>query len=162
MELHILTNAYHSTSDFASEIDSFVLRNLSGLHHLSEDSLLTSTGQQQWNDFKRALPAVHILPRVLQVRCLLQLAARSQASHQSHTLCCVWHQRHMPHVYAAADAFVLPSRGEGWGRPHAEAMAMALPVIGKPLRPRHGQRIAQPIDVIGRIQPRIGVGQRSI
>ena len=35
----------------------------------------------------------------------------------------------MPGVYAAADAFVLPSRGEGWGRPHVEAMAMGLPVI---------------------------------
>ena len=30
-------------------------------------------------------------------------------------------------LYEAADAFVLPSRGEGWGRPHVEAMAMALP-----------------------------------
>ena len=35
----------------------------------------------------------------------------------------------MPGVYAAADAFVLPSRGEGWGRPHVEAMSMGLPVI---------------------------------
>lgn len=32
-------------------------------------------------------------------------------------------------LYGGADCFVLPSRGEGWGRPHAEAMAMALPVI---------------------------------
>jgi len=32
-------------------------------------------------------------------------------------------------LYAAADAFVLPTRGEGWGLPIAEAMAMALPVI---------------------------------
>ena len=37
--------------------------------------------------------------------------------------------RELPRLYAAADAFVLPSRGEGWGRPHVEAMAMALPVI---------------------------------
>ena len=29
----------------------------------------------------------------------------------------------------AADAFVLPSRGEGWGRPHVEAMAMGLPLL---------------------------------
>lgn len=41
---------------------------------------------------------------------------------------------HIPHVdlprlYKAADAFVLPSRGEGWGRPIVEAMAMSLPVI---------------------------------
>mmetsp|Transcript_7526 Transcript_7526/g.16673 ORF Transcript_7526/g.16673 Transcript_7526/m.16673 type:complete len:81 (+) Transcript_7526:1012-1254(+) len=27
------------------------------------------------------------------------------------------------------DAFVLPSRGEGWGRPHTEAMVMGLPCI---------------------------------
>ncbi|MFM1655479.1 glycosyltransferase [Brevibacillus sp. B_LB10_24] len=33
-------------------------------------------------------------------------------------------------LYAAADCFVLPSRGEGWGRPYMEAMAMELPAIG--------------------------------
>jgi glycosyltransferase involved in cell wall biosynthesis len=35
----------------------------------------------------------------------------------------------LPGVYAACDAFVLASRGEGWGRPHSEAMAMGLPVL---------------------------------
>ncbi|KAJ8552169.1 hypothetical protein ON010_g10374 [Phytophthora cinnamomi] len=35
----------------------------------------------------------------------------------------------MPSLYKAANAFVLPSRGEGWGRPHVEAMAMERPVI---------------------------------
>jgi glycosyltransferase involved in cell wall biosynthesis len=35
----------------------------------------------------------------------------------------------MPALYKAADALVIPSRGEGWGRPHCEAMAMRLPVI---------------------------------
>ena len=36
----------------------------------------------------------------------------------------------MPALYAGADAFVLPSRGEGWGRPYMEAMATGLPTIG--------------------------------
>lgn len=35
----------------------------------------------------------------------------------------------LPRLYKSADAFVLPTRGEGWGRPIVEAMAMALPVI---------------------------------
>ncbi|KAB5544001.1 hypothetical protein OIU76_012942 [Salix suchowensis] len=35
----------------------------------------------------------------------------------------------LPRVYKAAHAFVLPSRGEGWGRPLVEAMSMSLPVI---------------------------------
>ena len=36
----------------------------------------------------------------------------------------------LPGLYAAADAFVLPTRGEGWGRPYMEAMATGLPVVG--------------------------------
>ncbi|MGW0763022.1 glycosyltransferase family 4 protein [Streptomyces sp. NPDC002814] len=32
-------------------------------------------------------------------------------------------------LYASADTFVLPSRGEGWGRPIMEAMAVGVPVI---------------------------------
>jgi glycosyltransferase involved in cell wall biosynthesis len=32
-------------------------------------------------------------------------------------------------LYKAADAFVLPTRGEGWGRPIMEAMAMGLLTI---------------------------------
>ena len=35
----------------------------------------------------------------------------------------------MARLYAAADAFVLVSRGEGWGRPLAEAMALGKPTI---------------------------------
>ncbi len=31
--------------------------------------------------------------------------------------------------FRSGDAFVLPSRGEGWGRPHVESMAMGLPLI---------------------------------
>ncbi len=44
----------------------------------------------------------------------------------------------LPGLYAAADAYVLASRGEGWGRPYMEAMAMGLPTIG----PRFGGSLA--------------------
>lgn len=36
----------------------------------------------------------------------------------------------MRRLYASCDAFALPSRGEGWGRPYMEAMAFGLPTIG--------------------------------
>ena len=35
----------------------------------------------------------------------------------------------IPRLYRAANAFVLPSRGEGWGRPLMEAMLMGVPSI---------------------------------
>lgn len=35
----------------------------------------------------------------------------------------------MPRLYRAADTFVLPTRGEGWGLPLMEAMASGLPTI---------------------------------
>jgi glycosyltransferase involved in cell wall biosynthesis len=38
-------------------------------------------------------------------------------------------ERDMPRMYAGANAFVLISRGEGWGLPYYEAAATGLPVI---------------------------------
>ncbi|GEM_PF-3364967 len=38
-------------------------------------------------------------------------------------------QAELPRLYKAVDCLVAPSRGEGWGRPHHEAMLMELPVI---------------------------------
>jgi len=35
----------------------------------------------------------------------------------------------MPSLYKAADAFVMPTRGEGWGIPFTESMLMEVPVI---------------------------------
>jgi glycosyltransferase involved in cell wall biosynthesis len=35
----------------------------------------------------------------------------------------------IPRLYASADAFVLPSRGEGYGRPYMEALSCECPVI---------------------------------
>ena len=53
--------------------------------------------------FENAAPPVFVLPRVP--------------------------EHEMPSLYHAASAFVLPSRGEGWGRPHCEAMSLGVPVI---------------------------------
>jgi glycosyltransferase involved in cell wall biosynthesis len=39
-------------------------------------------------------------------------------------------QAAMAVLYRSVDAFVLASRGEGWGRPYQEAMATGLPTIG--------------------------------
>ncbi|ELR11314.1 glycosyltransferase, group 1 domain containing protein [Acanthamoeba castellanii str. Neff] len=38
-------------------------------------------------------------------------------------------QTDLPRLYKSVQAFVLPTRGEGWGRPIAEAMSMGLPTI---------------------------------
>jgi glycosyltransferase involved in cell wall biosynthesis len=35
----------------------------------------------------------------------------------------------LPGLYRAADAFVVPARGEGWGMPYGEAMACGVPTI---------------------------------
>lgn len=37
--------------------------------------------------------------------------------------------RELPRLYRAVDCLVMPTCGEGWGRPHHEAMMMGLPVI---------------------------------
>ena len=37
--------------------------------------------------------------------------------------------RDLPALYCMADSFVLPTRGEGWGRPFMESMACGVPVI---------------------------------
>lgn len=39
-------------------------------------------------------------------------------------------QQQIGSLYKTAHAFVLASRGEGWGRPYLEAMAVGLPTIG--------------------------------
>lgn len=83
--LYLLTNPYHSDSDFGNKIVEFVG---------NSDLEKPVTGWAQ----------VYVI--------------------DSHIA-----QTDLPRLYKAADAFVLPTRGEGWGRPIVEAMAMSLPVI---------------------------------
>jgi len=42
----------------------------------------------------------------------------------------VFPNNYIPKIFNAADCFVLPSRGEGWGIPYMEAMTMGVPTIG--------------------------------
>ncbi|GJR51516.1 glycosyl transferase, family 1 protein [Tanacetum coccineum] len=83
--LYLLTNPYHSDSDFGNKIVEYVV------------------------DAKLAIPVNGWAPVYVIDSHIAQVD--------------------FPKLYKAADAFVLPSRGEGWGRPIVEAMAMSLPVI---------------------------------
>ncbi|KAF2295029.1 hypothetical protein GH714_031097 [Hevea brasiliensis] len=85
ISLYLLTNPYHSDSDFGNKILEFV-----------EDSGI----EKPENDWA----AIYVI--------------------DTHIA-----QIDLPRLYKAANAFILPSRGEGWGRPIVEAMSMSLPVI---------------------------------
>lgn len=37
-------------------------------------------------------------------------------------------QHLLPCLYRKVDSFILTSKGEGWGRPYAEALSLQLPV----------------------------------
>jgi glycosyltransferase involved in cell wall biosynthesis len=140
--LYILTSEYHSTGDFHREIQSFQREQLAcsnvdsmddevlvrhgggdGVHSSAIDDRLprpstfcidydgagpVSDDAIELRKSIRRLSPAH-LPRVRLVR---KLSFSELVS-----------------AYRSATAFVLPSRGEGWGRPHVEAMAMRLPVL---------------------------------
>ncbi len=68
--------------------------------------------------------------RGLQARCrAIVAAARTGVPPAVHVLDPLLPREALPSLYAGCDGLVLPSRGEGWGRPVHEAMAMGLPVI---------------------------------
>ena len=98
-ELYILTSAYHSHSDFESEIA-----------RLWAD--LACKGDEGRGAHPRLCVSRDIAASPPPVRLLSAVS-----------------QTDLPGVYAGVDALVQPSRGEGWGRPHSEAMAMGIPVI---------------------------------
>jgi glycosyltransferase involved in cell wall biosynthesis len=87
--LVILTSAYHSSSDFKVQIDSFLRT-----ENLSAQSVWGSTVRK---------PRIVILSRIPQTE--------------------------IPQLYASVNVLVIPSFGEGWGRPHVESMSSGVPVI---------------------------------
>ena len=82
--LVIVTNAYHSTSNFEMEMDAYVKGTLGDARGF------------------KALGRVKVLSRLADAD--------------------------MEALYRRADLVALPTRGEGWGRPHVEAMASGTPV----------------------------------
>lgn len=66
-----------------------------------------------------------------QVECVLN-EAQTTLRHRPDIV--IWDEQlaanTMPSLYRSANAFVLATRGEGWGRPYMEAMACGIPVIG--------------------------------
>lgn len=103
----VLLKAYFQA--FTSEDDVVLVLLTNGYHSTSSKAkdfmgIVEEFALDAVNKPLRELPRVHVLPPHIP-------------------------QEDMPALYKAADAFVLPSRGEGWGRPHVEAMAMERPVI---------------------------------
>ena len=106
VELHILTAPYHSNVAVADDLAALI-------------------GQRLVCDGAGGAAAAELPPP----HCLPEAAAAALA--RTHAIV-LWHgvpQAHLPRLYASVDALVQPSRGEGWGRPHVEAMAMGLPVL---------------------------------
>jgi glycosyltransferase involved in cell wall biosynthesis len=111
VELMILTSAYHTSHDFDAAIAAMLDGPLACPE--GEGAGAAANGQQPLATAPRCVPtSLEARRRLPRVRMLHGVP-----------------QRELPEVYASADAFVLASRGEGWGRPHVEAMALGLPVI---------------------------------
>jgi len=84
--------------------------------------------------FDAALPSDRRNPKAIMKRIKDYLASIDGGKDDSDLPCIqvltdVLPRMDMPRLYRAADAFVLPTRGEGWGLPIMEAMAMGLPAI---------------------------------
>jgi glycosyltransferase involved in cell wall biosynthesis len=142
VRLYVLTSSYHGSSDFEEQIQRFYREQLGCAHwdtvsaavldrHGGGDGVHSSAVDDRLPrpshfcvDFADGAPTVlnatrhgHAMARIA-FRHLPPLTLLPRVP-----------QRDLGAVYRSSDAFVLPSRGEGWGRPHVEAMSMALPVI---------------------------------
>jgi glycosyltransferase involved in cell wall biosynthesis len=110
--LCIKTEAYHEESGSWQQVRDLQLRlmgqpytpNTAFFSRTSWITHHTSANSTAFQEFSRRLPRLLVIDRHI----------------SSSTF---------PRLFKSAHAFVLPSHGEGWGRPHVEAMAMGLPVI---------------------------------
>ena len=120
VELYLLTNTFHSDLKLTDEVKSFIqakLATLASAAAATADATPDNTGTASTDaNTGRGKEGRAAGGRGLHVPAIYVIDTHVP-------------QRELPSLYAAADCFVLPSRGEGWGRPHVEAMAMGLPVI---------------------------------
>ena len=104
VELYILTSSYHGTGDFEGEIARMLSKEL------------TCTGGGGGMDLGGLRGGLCLTPQQVAARPPIRLLSGIP-------------QLALPGVFASVDAVVQPSRGEGWGRPHVEGMAMGLPLV---------------------------------
>jgi glycosyltransferase involved in cell wall biosynthesis len=111
-ELFVLTSAYHSSGDFEAEVAREFRALACGAGEEEAGAAAAAAVSAGGGGARRLClpPALAAAPPPVRL-----LSAVPQAA--------------LPGVFAGVDALVQPSRGEGWGRPHAEAMAMGVPVI---------------------------------
>jgi hypothetical protein len=119
--LYIRTSAYHSSDDFQGALLAHLI-SAHGCTDATATIMSREAHSPQWCFDATAedeLPAHHTAtPQHRSLRDLPAVVFIPELSESG-----------LRDMYAMADCFVLPSRGEGWGRPHVEAMAMQLPVI---------------------------------
>jgi glycosyltransferase involved in cell wall biosynthesis len=102
VELYILTSSSHGTQDFEAELARMLHTELACSAAAAAAALPAGLCIEQ-HLLQAPLPAIRLLTGVPQTA--------------------------LPGVYHSIDALVQPSRGEGWGRPHCEAMAMGKPLV---------------------------------
>jgi glycosyltransferase involved in cell wall biosynthesis len=78
--------------------------------------------------YARPDPRIEILPRLVHF-IEREVGLRLEKAPAIILLPGFMRNEEMPRLYNSAEAFVLPSRGEGWGRPYMEALACERPVV---------------------------------
>lgn len=127
VELHILLAPYHSTTEFIDEIRRFIEKEgdcdtrqkecagsscantclssdqMSFLFQALHKSDPFSNGDSYYKNNHKFTLSINVFSNVPEPE--------------------------LPSIYSSVDILVQPSRGEGWGRPHMEALSSGIPVI---------------------------------
>ena len=86
--------------------------------------VIVTSAYHSTNQFDREIKKI-----LVEDGSLLKADTTNTGNNKQYVLLTEIPQEHMPHLYSAATALVIPSTGEGWGRPHVESMACGTPVV---------------------------------